>query len=92
MPTGVYVRDPEIEAARRAKISIAISASMTPEKRQRIGDTLRGSNAPWYKEEQLNTAGYILVHCSGHPRADGHGRIKRAILIAEQKLGRYTYA
>ena len=37
----------------------------------------------------MDTSGYILVHAPNHPRADNSRRIKRAILVAEQNLGRF---
>lgn len=38
---------------------------------------------------EIMSAGYVLIYRPDHPFSQPHGRIKRARLVLEQKLGRY---
>lgn len=43
---------------------------------------------PRHKAEERRTKGYVTVLRPDHPRADQRGYVRRAMLIAETKLGR----
>jgi len=87
MPVGVYPHKPRSEETKR-KISVTVSASMTPEKRQRIGDALRGSNAPWFIGQKTASSGHILIYKPEHP-ASNQNYIRRSHLVMEEMLGRF---
>jgi hypothetical protein len=46
-------------------------------------------NPAWNGGRYLHAAGYVMVHCPGHPRANGPcDYVMEHILVAEQKIGR----
>jgi HNH endonuclease len=50
---------------------------------------LRGKkHGRWKGGVYHHTAGYVMVICHGHPRANRHGYVMEHILVAEQMLGR----
>jgi len=87
MPVGVYLHKPHSNETKQ-KISATVSASMTPEKRQRIGDALRGSNAPWFVGQKIASSGHILIYKPEH-LASNQNYIRRSHLVMEEILGRF---
>lgn len=51
----------------------------------------KGESHPrWNGGKIVNTQGYVLVRCEGHPRAMTEGQyVREHILVMEQHLGRY---
>lgn len=49
-----------------------------------------GENNPYWKGGQyIDGSGYVQVLARNHPRVNKRGYVKRAILVLEEKLGRY---
>jgi len=90
MPPGIYIRDPEVEANRRVKISATLKGQASPlrgrlmpeETKQKISEAMTGPKHSAFKGQRISSGGYILVY------QVGRGYIKRADLVMEQKIGR----
>mgnify|MGYP001592277017 CR=1 FL=1 len=67
---------------------------LSPAHRSKVIRTLRfGSNAigsknPGWKGGTYEHEGYIMIRMPNHPKAYANGYVKRAVLVAEEKLGR----
>lgn len=48
----------------------------------------RGEHAYRWKGGESRHQGYVSVKMPGHPRADRKGYVRRALLVAEEKIGR----
>ena len=77
----------------KKKISDAhMGKKLSPEHRAKVIKTLlyglKGSENPSWKGGITEHDGYILIKLPNHPHAYKNGYVKRAVLVAEQKLGR----
>lgn len=68
--------------------------SLSPEHREKVIKTLRpgvgrGQDHPGWKGGIIRRAGYVYIWMKDHPRVLANGYVKRAVLVAEKKLGRY---
>jgi len=104
MPSGVYKRVKTHPAwnkglrketdERMMLISKKVSKTkkgvkLTEEHKRKIGESQLGSKSHFWKGGKTkNHAGYILVKCRGHHRANKTGYVREHILVAEKMIGR----
>lgn len=80
----------------KQKIRLArLGKKLSPEHREKVIRTLRnghkalGSLNPMWKGGVVNHGGYVCIKMREHPKAYQNGYVKRAVLVAEGKIGRH---
>lgn len=80
----------------KKKISLAHKGKkLTPEHREKVLKTLifglKGSHNPNWNGGVINRHGYVYFLNPSHPSCHKNGYIKRAVIVAEEKIGRHLF-